>query len=258
MGVGPSARVRSHRFGYPIPPSQGEEQSLLKQPEKINPIAYILCWDKYNHGMPVDITKAKEGTRADLMAADPQDIELMIAYSVTQKQIATQFNTPLGSLSKILKELGVNTKVPLLVNSGEQHIEAASVVIQEDEGIPLDLSASAQEEEMWFTEPNQTCKAVVIVRKDQVVFAAGIGAEIDLEYVQFGLTRENHLKVKAADHGFKFHVHKGHSNRKTVCCNDLVHELQKRGIPLPAIFEMELNSEQHVWEGALQDAAHSR
>ncbi|WP_371374491.1 hypothetical protein [Sporomusa aerivorans] len=113
MAAGKS--VKSHKLGYSIPKVATNTPATPHTAELVDPVSYIKFWDKYNHYAPVDISKAKKMTRADLMEADPRGIELMLSYGVTQKQIAMQYNVPYGSLTAIFKRLSVNTKVDSVV-----------------------------------------------------------------------------------------------------------------------------------------------
>ncbi|WP_434132708.1 hypothetical protein KIAC18_000255 [Sporomusa sphaeroides] len=130
--------AKSHRLGYPKPKTV--TGPAMPQPATlVDPVSYIRFWDKYNHGEPVDISKAKKMTKSDLKKADPHGIELMLAYGVTQKQIAVQYNTPYGSLTAILKSLGVNTKVESIV----------------EQFALMDLPAEIDEEELTAGGPEE-------------------------------------------------------------------------------------------------------
>lgn len=247
-----SKRPKSHRLGYGKPRVESEVPELPREAVAVDPVTYIRCWDKYNYGQPVDIMKAKPGTRADLMKADPRYIELMLQYGVTQKQIAQIFNTPSGSLTRILKRLGVDTKISLVISNTAQEVPEEQPAASPAAEIPTPSpEPAAGPEEMWFTHPRPSqayTEPLVIIKKDKIFFTAAIRNTLPLEYVQFGLTQENLLKVRSTDSGFHFHKQK-----VSVSCSDLIHELQWRGIKLPAVFHMAFDEGAGLWEGELQD-----
>jgi len=95
-----------------------EEIEPTKPAVDLDPIEYvkhIRSVNPGNNGRPIDIRKARQMTKADLLAADPVDVEMLLRYGVSQNQIAKIYDTPMGSLAKILRNLGVDTGVKLLV-----------------------------------------------------------------------------------------------------------------------------------------------
>ncbi len=154
--------AKSHRLGYPKPKTV--TGPAMPQPATlVDPVSYIRFWDKYNHREPVDISKSKKMTRADLMKADPRGIELMLAYGVSQKQIAMQYNTPLGSLTAIFKRMGVDTKVESVVEGfGIMDLPANS---ESEETLPEAPPAEYSEDPAVEVQPDIQMETAIITNE---------------------------------------------------------------------------------------------
>jgi len=147
--------VRSGKLPYSKPRTDINQPPMPSPATLVDRISYIRFWDKYNHGQPVDISKAKKMTRDGLLKADPRGIELMLAYSVPWRQIATQYNTPTGSLTSIFKRLGVNTKVESIVMPADEPEELVPETI---EAAPLPAVPPAESPDDITYDPAQTVK----------------------------------------------------------------------------------------------------
>lgn len=256
-------------------------------------------------------------TKSDLKKADPRGIELMLAYGVTQKQIAVQYNTPYGSLTAILKSLGVNTKVESIVEQfalmdlpAESDEEVSPVESPEESAlesrldIPQETAAIINGEETGNVPepiPEELPELIVQVASSEQLEPGGIEFEAEVfttdkittepmtetianptplntcsgiawfygapknvltvdtegrvfvpkpirdqyEKIKIGLLEDALLIDKTDDtRGMKI-------TENRVRCAELAHELNWRGVKLPAKYEMVYNSIAQFWSGQL-------
>jgi len=118
----------------------------------LDPIEYVHHIRKINpgnNGRPIDIRNARQMTKADLRAADPRDIEMLFRYGVSQSQLAKIYDTPTGSLGKVLKDIGVDTGVKLLVK--EKFGQSDNVWRKKGKG----ASGAMPEPDEVVTDPNK-------------------------------------------------------------------------------------------------------
>lgn len=108
--------------------------------------------------------------------------------------------------------------------------------------------------DIWFTGRTDTEKFIV-VSTGKISFGANISNELAADFVQFGLTSNNHLKIRISDHnGYPFHKKMNGSNRKSACCAELTSELKMRGIEMPVTFLMQYHANENEWEGEIKHA----
>ncbi|HMM20601.1 MAG TPA: hypothetical protein PKA10_07660 [Selenomonadales bacterium] len=256
--------VGSYKLPYGKPRAEREAAPTSpKTPERIDPVAYIRCWIKYNLGMPVDITKAKLMTKADLKKTDPRGIELMLAYGVTQKEIAQQYNTPLGSIALIFKRLGVNTKVPsaIAAQPTAPAQEVAATVPAADEPAPAPPAAlpDPASEIIWFDQSTRAASIAntgIVVRKNgRIEISAAINGKILVGTVDIGISRDGRtLKLVRNRNGSGLKIFRpsgSNSARGALSLAGLVRELQGAKIALPARYVGDWD-ESDTWTGTLQ------
>lgn len=109
---------------------------------------------------------------------------------------------------------------------------------------------------IWFTGRSPRLKNTVKIYTDgRVSIADGVGQTFENEdRVQFGLTRDGQkLKIRTAETGYKLHKSKNlNSYRRLLCCIEISHQLQQAGIEFPAVYIMQFNEQENLWEGELQ------
>lgn len=255
--------VNSHKLPYGKPRIETSPPKPA-QPSRIDPVAYIRCWDEYKHREPVDITKSKPMTKADLLKADPRGIEMMLAYGVSQKQIAQQYNTPYGSITAIFKRLGVNTKVETVLPEQKtpeeiKHPETVESVPQTAAEVPADIPLEpqidpsppepVQDDFIWFDQNSRVVSnAGIIVRaKGQVEISAAVGSQI-YDNITIGISRDGqNLKLRTTTNGLKPNRH---GNRCRLNLRSLAHELTRLNISFPARYVG--NWIDNEWSGRLQ------
>jgi hypothetical protein len=84
-----------------------EEIEPPKPAVSLDPIEYvrhIRNVNPGNNGRPIDIRKARQMTKDDLLASDPRDIEMLLRYGVSQGQLTKAYTVPMGSITRILKK----------------------------------------------------------------------------------------------------------------------------------------------------------
>lgn len=245
------------------------------------PVEYVQTWIKtFGSFVGGKIEKARLMTRDDLIK---KDAEFLLSNGITQKQIATQYQIPMGSITTVFRKLDVDMDVfqkateptsdmPLpkpQITPVTQFIKT----IQLSNSKPVEIDQfkitepdiePAAKPEIWFTgertySGRKDLITSVRVTKSKVVFSAKFGFNFkDSDLVQFGITKDNVIKVKTASSGYKFHKRKKNKEvkAKTLCCSELARCLIERGINLPAVFEMNLI--ENIWEGELQHDQEAR
>lgn len=250
----------SHRLPYGKPFSiQEQDRPMPQTPERIDPVAYIRCWDKYNHGEPVDITKAKPMNREHLMKADPRAIELMLQYGVTQKQLAMQYNIPFGSITAIFKRLGVVTNLPSMIKNPSANTPEnpeppnAPTILEETGNEPDDSSsdpiAAADDGMVWFDQRPQRASNAVTVRKDGKVQLGANVAKLFGDNVKIGISRDGrNLKIVSFQSGLILRKDKA---GRVVAIKALANEIEWAGVTLPARYVGD--GQANEWTGTLDE-----
>lgn len=242
--------AKSYRLPYSKPRNLHDTPAMPQTAERIDPIAYIKCWHKHYPGEAVDITKAKPMTRADLMKADPRGIELIFAYGVTQKELARQYNTPLGSLAAIFKRTGVNTKVDLIVGkppsdptpeaSDDKVLYGAVDPEQKDVILP-----EVPEPIIWFSSnKKKNVMRVTVYPSGRLSLSHEIGQHFSLDdQAAIGIGQGgNVLKLQKTSPGLRVAYDgkkKDTGERKAIACSAVAKKLVEFGISLPAKYLME-------------------
>lgn len=257
--MGNMKSAKSHHLPYAKPKS-GEEPVMPKLPERIDPVAYIRCWDKYNHREPVDISKAKPMTKDDLKKADPRAIELMLAYGVTQKQLSQQYNTPYGSITTVLRNLGVNTKVELIIppiktaEIGPAVTDAPVTPATSPEQAEPELPPMPENEFIWFAERSITDSSVIVRDSGRISLSAEVSKSLVNDYIKIGVSRDG-SKLKIApvfemvtNNNLKLTTNK--DNRKSINLKALAVELSWLKIEFPAKYVGAWQGGE--WTGTLQ------
>ena len=222
--------------------------------------------------------------RQDLLAADPRGVEMLFQYGVSQKQMAKAYNVPIGSITKILDKLKVNTKVELLVGERfdprKPEPEAAPVETEEPEATelvpappreiitdPVKIAELMSEPELpampepvppqiyygfkWFYGATKSNVPVMTVLSDgRISLPTAIRAQYSGTHMRIGIAPDAQCVVigetDIAGRGIKPSIKQG-----KIRSNGIHSEVTRNGIALPARYQMAWNEPEQVWAGTL-------
>lgn len=231
-------QTRSYRLPYGKPRIDTEPMAL-RQNERIDPVEYMRHYRRYCPGQPVDITKARQMSKADLLAADPRDIEFLLGY-ISQKQLCAQYGVPLGSITKILREMNVNMKAVVKVEPAKPAADPS----------PASQAMPAKPESpefIWVTR--RESRAVVLIRENGCIeIGAAVSSGLVTDFIRIGVSRDGStLKLIASDAGLPY---SRHGKRRRLTLKALTGELKRAAVPLPALYAGTWAGRE--WTGSLQ------
>lgn len=123
------------------------------------------------------------------------------------------------------------------------------------------------DDEIWFTESaalydSQHNRGPILrIGKSVITINSALrhamGGKVP-QYVQFGVTPDNQIKMKVTDKGLKVHATSDKNITWRVSCAPLIHLLTKRGIMIPAVYKMALKEFSGCWIGVLSNEPESK
>lgn len=254
-------------------PTAPELSRLAQQLDSIEYVNHIHKINPGNGGRPIDIRKAKQMTQADFMAAGPRDIEMLLRYGVSQNQVARQYGVPIGSLTRLFKQKGVDTTLPLRVKEKfdtrkPEELEHTSLPSQQCDSPPVTpdkiITDPAKIAELIEPEPEPVPQitwfyglprsgaipTLTVYEDNRIALPTVIRKQYGAKRIRIGVTNAPVNIIIGETDKSEFGV-KIADKQSRVRCDGICQMLKDKGILLPAKFKMVRDESAGLWSGTL-------